>query len=89
MTTRVLSLSTRPVRWLLGALILPIASGCSVVSKIDYTHLLTRQGWQRTDRVMEILDVRRGDHVADLGAGTGYFFARAINFVGGGYSRGG
>lgn len=57
----------------LGSVLLPFAAGCSVASRIDYSHLLTRQGWQRTDRVIETLDLEPGDHVADLGAGEGYF----------------
>lgn len=58
---------------LLGGLVLPLAAGCSVVTRLDYTHLLSRQGWQRTDRVIEALALSPGDRVADLGAGDGYF----------------
>jgi cyclopropane fatty-acyl-phospholipid synthase-like methyltransferase len=57
----------------LASLLIPFAAGCSVGTRIDYASLFSRQGWQRTDRVIETLDIQPGDHVADLGAGEGYF----------------
>lgn len=61
--------------WLSGMLLplLPLAAGCSLVSRLDYTHLFSRQGWQRTDRVIETLAIEPGTVVADIGAGDGYF----------------
>jgi ubiquinone/menaquinone biosynthesis C-methylase UbiE len=59
-------------RALLCAAALSVA-GCSVAAKIDYAHLFSRRGWQRTDRVIETLRLRAGDRVADIGAGDGYF----------------
>lgn len=66
----------------IGALLLPIASGCSVVTRIDYLHLLSRRGWQRTDLVIDTLTIRAGDRIADLGAGEGYFSFHLADAVG-------
>lgn len=44
-----------------------------------------RSVWQKPAEVIAALNVRRGDRVADLGAGTGYFsvpFARAVGSKG-------
>ncbi len=40
-----------------------------------------RDAWQRPDEVVKALELKNGDVVADIGAGTGYFtrrFARAV-----------
>jgi SAM-dependent methyltransferase len=68
-------------RALLGAALLPILTGCHVLGRLDYGHLLSRRGWQHTPRVIDTLALRAGDRVADLGAGDGYFsfyFADAV-----------
>ena len=36
----------------------------------------SRDAWQMPDRVIEALAIRRGQSVADIGAGTGYFTVR-------------
>ncbi len=54
---------------------------CSGVSKIDYTRL-NRGGWQHPERVMESLAIQPGDHVADIGAGDGYFIPYLAEAVG-------
>ena len=45
------------------------------MSKINYARLATsgRDGWQHPDRVIETLEIKPGDRVADIGAGDGYF----------------
>ena len=48
-------------------------SGCSGLSKVGYWNLYHRAGWQLPDKVIESLDIQPGDHVADIGAGGGYF----------------
>lgn len=48
-------------------------TGCSTATRIDWTSIFSRQGWQRTDEVVRRLELRPGDHVADIGAGDGYF----------------
>jgi ubiquinone/menaquinone biosynthesis C-methylase UbiE len=66
----------------MGGLLVPLAGGCSVVTRLDYGHLLSRQGWQRTDRVIETLAISPGDRIADLGAGDGYFSFHLADAVG-------
>lgn len=41
-----------------------------------------RDGFQLPDRVMDTLDVRPGERVADVGAGSGYFTVRLARAVG-------
>ena len=57
-------------------------TGCSGVSKLDYWHLYQRAGWQHPDRVIESLNLSPGDHVADIGAGGGYFTFKLSGVVG-------
>jgi ubiquinone/menaquinone biosynthesis C-methylase UbiE len=45
---------------------------CSGVSKLDWS-TLGRDSWQRPADVVDALRLGKGDHVADLGAGEGYF----------------
>jgi ubiquinone/menaquinone biosynthesis C-methylase UbiE len=42
----------------------------------------TRARWQRPERVLRVLGVRRGARVADVGAGPGYFTTRLARAVG-------
>ena len=42
----------------------------------------TRTRWQRPERVLRVLRVRRGAIVADVGAGPGYFTTRLARAVG-------
>ncbi|UTV28813.1 class I SAM-dependent methyltransferase [Photobacterium atrarenae] len=58
-----------------SALALLTLTGCSsaMFTKIDYSHLFDRKSWSHTDRVIEDLQIKEGDRVADLGAGDGYF----------------
>lgn len=46
--------------------------GCSGVSKLDWS-TLGRDSWQRPADVVDALGLGKGDRVADLGAGEGYF----------------
>lgn len=48
-------------------------TGCSGLSKLDYWNLHQRAGWQLPDQVVEALNIKSGAHVADIGAGGGYF----------------
>lgn len=43
---------------------------------------LTRAAWQKPDRVVRALGLRRGDVVAEVGAGPGYFTPRLARAVG-------
>ncbi len=57
-------------------------TGCSTVTRLDWTSIFTRQGWQRTDEVIRALELRPGDHVADIGSGDGYFSFALADAVG-------
>jgi ubiquinone/menaquinone biosynthesis C-methylase UbiE len=57
-------------------------AGCGTLSRIDYTHLFTRAGWQRPDLVIDALALPLGAQVADIGAGEGWFSFRLADAVG-------
>lgn len=70
------------VLWLSIAL---TSVGCNGgLAKIDVAKILTsgRDGWQHPDRVLAALDLRPGDRVAEIGAGSGYWIARLSEAVG-------
>ena len=58
-----------------------LLSACSGFSKLDLT-TLGRDSWQRPADVVDALELRPGDRVADLGAGEGYFVPRLTDAVG-------
>lgn len=58
-----------------------LLSACSGVSKLDLS-TLGRGTWQRPEDVVLALELRPGDHVADLGAGEGYFVPYLAEAVG-------
>jgi predicted methyltransferase len=68
-------------RLLLPFLVLPLLA-CSGLSKLDYTRIASRAGWQHPDRVIESLEIQAGDQVADIGAGDGYFVPYLAEAVG-------
>lgn len=41
-----------------------------------------RDTWQKSDRIMDTLSIEDGSHVADLGAGAGWFTIRLARWVG-------
>ena len=49
---------------------------------MDYWNLYQRAGWQLPDKVIESLKIQPGDHVADIGAGGGYFTFLLTDAVG-------
>ncbi len=59
--------------------------GCSnAMSQLDLGRVLTsgRDGWQHPDRVIESLNIAPGDHVAEIGAGNGYWIEALSEAVG-------
>ncbi|MBW2696479.1 MAG: methyltransferase domain-containing protein [Deltaproteobacteria bacterium] len=56
-------------------------SGCGGVSQLDLS-ASGRDRWQRPDDVVEVLALRPGESVADLGSGDGYFLPHLSRAVG-------
>jgi len=54
---------------------------CSPLKRFAYEGF-SRDSWQQPDRVIEALGLEPGDHVADLGSGSGYFTLRLAQAVG-------
>ena len=58
-----------------------ILGGCSSFKRFAYEGF-SRDEWQQPERVIAALGLRSGDHVADLGSGSGYFTLRLAPAVG-------
>ena len=66
-------------------LVLALASaGCTGPANLDLVRVLTdgRDGWQHPERVVAALDLRPGDRVAEIGAGSGYWLPYLSEAVG-------
>ena len=70
----------RPLLMVLLAAAL-LVTGCTRLKKCAYEGF-GRDKWQKPDEVVALLDLRRGEVVADLGAGGGYFTFRFASAVG-------
>jgi trans-aconitate methyltransferase len=57
-------------------------SGCTPLSKVERDRFFSRDGWNRPERVLAEIPVQRGQRVADLGAGGGYFTWKLADAVG-------
>ena len=62
-------------------LILFLLAGCARLKQCAYEGF-TRDQWQQRDRVIESLQIRPGDRVADIGSGGGYFVFALAKAVG-------
>ena len=56
-------------------------SGCAALKQCAYEGL-SRDDWQQPERVIQSLQIRPGDSIADLGAGSGYFTFRLAEATG-------
>lgn len=59
----------------------PFVGGCTILKRMTYEGF-GRDSWQLSERVIGALGLKPGDHVADLGAGSGYFTFRLADAVG-------
>lgn len=71
--------TTTPIK--VALLILFLVVGCARLKQCAYEGF-TRDQWQQRDRVIESLQIRPGDRVADIGSGGGYFVFSLAKAVG-------
>jgi arsenite methyltransferase len=65
-------------------LLISLVSGCTSLKRYAYEGF-NRDSWQQPDQVIRALDIQQGQHIADIGAGSGYFtfrFAEATGPIG-------
>ena len=60
---------------------LVVLAGCATLKQCAYGGV-NRNEWQQPERVIQSLQIKPGDHVADLGSGGGYFTFRLAKAVG-------
>lgn len=68
-------------RLLTVILLLAVSTGCGDIKRSLYEGF-QRDGWQQAERVILALGIRSGEHIADLGAGGGYFTFRLADATG-------
>ncbi len=68
-------------RLLTALLVFFTLAGCTRLKQCAYEGV-GRDEWQKPDEVIRALAIKRGDRVADLGSGGGYFTFRLANAVG-------
>ncbi|EQA43865.1 cyclopropane-fatty-acyl-phospholipid synthase [Leptospira broomii serovar Hurstbridge str. 5399] len=62
-----------------------ITISCAGIEKLKFSKIYARAGWQYPEQVVEILEIKHGQFIADLGAGSGYFakyFSDAVGETG-------
>lgn len=73
------------MRWtkVLLAVFIPLLmlTACNSIKKSVYEGF-GRDEWQKPEQVIQSLDIKPGDTIADLGAGSGYFTFRLADAVG-------
>ncbi len=68
-------------RLLTVIMLLTLSVGCGDIKRSLYEGF-GRDGWQQAERVILALGIRSGEHIADLGAGGGYFTFRLADATG-------
>ena len=69
------------VRLVTVVLLVGLTAGCGDLKRFLYEGF-GRDGWQQPERVIKALGIRPGEHIADLGAGGGYFTFRLAEATG-------
>jgi len=64
------------------ALAVALATGCTDLKRLAYEGFGRRDRWQHPQQVIAALEIAPGAHVADVGAGGGYFTFRLADAVG-------
>ena len=67
--------------FIIQLLILVLLAGCARLKQCAYEGF-NRDQWQQQDRVVQSLQLRPGERVADVGSGSGYFTFALANAVG-------
>jgi len=72
----------RPLTWRLRASVVLAVVLAAAVSLAAEKKQDSRDTWQQPDRVVKDLELKRGETIADIGCGTGYFTFRLAKAVG-------
>lgn len=71
--TQTKAIKRSPIKSLLLIPLITLLPACEFLGKIDYSNLLTREGYNHSSKVIAHLDIKAGSQIVDLGAGDGYF----------------
>jgi arsenite methyltransferase len=71
----------RSTRWACALVALALLCACTSAKRFAYEGV-GRDEWQKPEEVVRALELKPGDRVADLGAGSGYFTFRLARAVG-------
>lgn len=66
------SVTTRKLWCIVLICLIATSTGCTTFKRWLYEGF-NREAWQHREEVIQALNIRQGDYVADLGSGSGYF----------------